>query len=121
MARIRVQKPLDQLLKEVQTDSFLALLGKYQATDSQGRYLHWNDFQWRVEKGDPALEAWVATKLARKAIAKNLSLLPADGDHDFNYCVPDSLFAQLHRIDQLTGGGRQISGGEVLSSQDNNP
>ena len=121
MARIRVQKPLDQLLKEIQTDAFLALLGKYQATDSQGRYLHWNDFQWRVEKGDPQLAAWVATKLARKAIAKNLPLLQADGDRDFNYCVPDSLFVQLHRIDQLTGGGRQISCGEVLSSQDNNP
>jgi hypothetical protein len=56
------------------------LLGKYQATDSQGRYLHWNDFQWRVEKGDPPLAAWVATNLARKAITKNLPLLQADGD-----------------------------------------
>ena len=120
MARIRVQKPLDQLLKEIQTDAFLALLGKYQATDSQGRYLHWNDFQWRVEKGDPALAAWVATKLARKAIAKNLPLLQADGDRNFNYCVPDSLFAQLHRIDQLTGGGREINDGEVFSNQDKN-
>jgi Fic family protein len=118
MARIRVQKPLDQLLKEIQTDAFLSLLGKYQPTDSQGRYLHWNDFQWRVEKGDPPLAAWVATKFARKAIAKNLPLLQADGDRYFNYCVPDSLFSQLHRIDQLTGGGQQISGGEVLSSQD---
>ena len=120
MARIRVQKPLDQLLKEIQTDAFLALLGKYQATDSQGRYLHWNDFQWRVEKGDPELAAWIATKFARKAIAKNLSLLPAEGDRYFNYCVPDSLFAQLYRIDQLMGSGREISGGEVLSSQDKN-
>lgn len=80
MARIRVKKLLDQLLKEVQTDAFLSLLGKYQATDSQGRYLHWNNFQWRVEKGDPPLAAWVATELARKAIAKNLPLLQADGD-----------------------------------------
>jgi Fic family protein len=118
MARIRVQKPLDQLLKEIQTDAFLPLLGKYQATDSQGRYLHWNDFQWRVEKGDPELAAWVATKLARKAIAKNLSLLQADGDRCFNYCIPESLCAQLHRIDQLIGGGREINDGEVFSNQD---
>jgi Fic family protein len=107
-------------LKEIQTDAFLPLLGKYQATGSQGRYLHWNDFQWRVEKGDPALAAWLATKLARKAIAKNLSLLQAEGDRNFNYCVPDSLFAQLHRIDQLTGGGREINDGEVFSNQNKN-
>ena len=131
MARIRLPKPFTHLFQEFRefqesqgdyflSDVFLPLTEKYRATDSQGGYWHWNDFQWRVEKGDPESVAWFATKLARKGIAKNLSLLQADGDRNFNYCVPDSLFAQLHRIDQLTGGGREISDGEVLSSQDKN-
>ncbi|VXD11408.1 hypothetical protein [Planktothrix paucivesiculata] len=63
MARIRVPKPLILLLQEVEPEKFLPLLGKYGATDSQGRYLHWNDFKWRVKSGDNELAAW--SELAR--------------------------------------------------------
>lgn len=118
MARIRVPKPLLQLMQELKPDAFLPLMGKYRATDSQGRYLHWDEFKWRVDQGDDELAAWVVTKFARQTISKKLSLLQAEGDHYFSYCIPDSLFAQLHTIDKITGGGRDISDGAFVSSNE---
>ncbi|WP_148096713.1 Fic family protein, partial [Aphanothece sacrum] len=120
MARIRVARPFSQLLEDVNPQKFLPLLGKYGAADSQGRYLHWNDFKWRVESDDDELAAWVATKISRKTIAKNLSLLQAENDHCFSYCIPDSLFTQLHIIDKMTGGGREINDGAFVSSSEKN-
>jgi Fic family protein len=120
MARIRVPKPLVLLLQKVEPEKFLPLLGKYGATDSQGRYLHWNDFKWRVKSGDDELAAWIATKIARKAITKNLPLLKAEGDYCFSYCVPDSLFAQLYAIDTMTGGSRENSNSILGSSPSKN-
>lgn len=114
MARIRVPKPFSQLLQEVEPQKFLPLLGKYGATDDRGRYLHWNDFKWRIDRGDDELAAWVATKFARTALIKSLPLLQSEHDSCFKYCVPDSLIAQLHFIDKITGGGREI--GDLVGS-----
>jgi hypothetical protein len=61
MARIRVPTPLIQLMKDVKPEILVSLMSKYQATNSQGKYLHWNDFKWRVEKGDEEVLAWIAT------------------------------------------------------------
>jgi Fic family protein len=119
MPRIRVPKPFLELIKEVKPETFL-LMGKYQVTNSQGKYLHWNEFKWRVEKGDEELAAWTATKLSRKAIAKNLVNLQAEGDRYFSYCIPNSLFAKLHLVDRMTGGGRKISDGLSMSTDDKN-
>ena len=78
------------------------LLGRYGATDHQGRYLHWDKFLWRVEKGVGDEEAWLATKIARKAITKLIPQLKGYKNSDnFSYCIPDSLFAQLHHIDKI--------------------
>ncbi len=119
MARIRTPKPLNTLLREVESEKYIPLFGKYGATDSQGRYLHWNDFKWRVKRGDDELSAWVATKFARKAIAQNLPL-QAEGDFCFSYCIPNSLFAQLYTIDKMTGGGREIGDSTFVSSYEKN-
>lgn len=119
MGRIRAPKPLDKLLQEVKPVKYIPLLGKYRATDCQGRYLHWNDFMWRVKQADDSLAAWVAAKFARKAISKNLPL-QAEGDRYFSYCVPDSLFAQLHTIDKMIGSGRELSDTTLISSYGKN-
>ncbi|MDJ0615490.1 MAG: Fic family protein [Calothrix sp. MO_192.B10] len=119
MARIRTPKPLHTLLQELEPEKYIPLLGKYGATDSKGRYLHWNDFKWRVKRGDDELAAWVATKFARQAIAQDLPLR-AEDDFCFSYCIPNSLFAQLHTIDKMTGGGRQIGDGTFVSSYEKN-
>jgi Fic family protein len=120
MAKIRVPEPLKQLLLKIKHGDFGNLLEKYGVTDSQGRYLHWDEFQWRVDKGDDVDTAWYATRFARKILDKDLNLLKSEGDRCFSYCVPDSLFAQLHAIDKLSGGGRTISEGELVSAAEKN-
>ncbi|MEG3438050.1 Fic family protein [Pannus brasiliensis CCIBt3594] len=117
MARIREPKPLNELIQDVTPEELVPLMRKYRATDAQGRYFHWHEFQWRVEKGDDKLKAWTATKFARISITKKLPL-QAEDDRCFSYCVPDSLFARLHRIDKMTGGGREIDEGTLVSSRE---
>jgi Fic family protein len=101
MARIRVPESLSQLMAEITPELSIQLTGlieKYRATDLRGRYLHWNDFKWRVEKGDNEVAAWIATKIARRSIAKELPLLQAEGDRYFSFCVPESLSMKLDAI-----------------------
>ena len=104
MARIRVPRSFSQLETDVKPAEWVPLMAKYRVTDSRGRYLHWNDFQWRVEKGDDTLAAWYATKVARMAISQEFPL-KAEDNRFFSYCIPESLFAQLHTIDTLVGRG----------------
>ena len=117
MPRIRVPKPYLELIKEIKPETF-SLMGKYQITNPQGKYLHWDEFKWRVEKGDEEVAAWTATKILRQGIAKKLVTLQAEGDHHFSYCIPNSLSAKLHSIDRMTGGGRKISDGLSMSTDD---
>lgn len=119
MSRIRVPKTFLELIREIKPETF-SLMGKYQTTDSKGKYLHWDEFKWRVEKGDNEVAAWTVTKLARKGIAKNLVTLQAERDRYFSYCVPNSLSAKLHSIDRMTGGGRQINDGLLISTDEKN-
>lgn len=119
MGRIRVPQSFTQLMKEVNPEVLASLLGKYRAIDLKGRYLAWDEFQWRVDSEDDKSAAWVATKFARFAISRTLPL-QAEADRAFRYCVPDSLFAQLHGIDKMTGGGREITDGAFVSSNEKN-
>lgn len=119
MARIKVPKPISQLMNEIEPAKFLPLLSKYSATDSKGRYLHWVDFKWRVSQGDDELAAWTSTRITRKSRANDLPLLQAEEDRCFNYCIPDSLFAKLHSIDKMIGSGHEISDrNSFISSED---
>ena len=120
MARIREPKPAKNLFHQVKPEKLIELMGKYHATDAKGRYLHWDEFKWRVEAGDDEESAWLATKVSRKSIAKNLSLLKAEGDRCFSYSVPDSLYPQLHEIDRMIGGGQRLSDGAFTSSTEKN-
>ncbi len=108
MSQIRVPKAFSKLMGEVAPETFLPLLNKYGVTDRKGRYLHWHEFKWRVEKGDNEIAAWIVTKIARTSRANYLHLLQADQDVSFSYCIPDSLFAQLHSIDKMMGGWQEI-------------
>jgi Fic family protein len=120
MARIRTPQPFLQLMAEIKPVAWLPLLDKYRSTDTQGQYLHWNDFKWRVEKGDEEVVAWLATKIARRTISKQLPTLPANDDQHFSYCLPDSIMTQLHAIDQMIGGGRDLSNNVFVSSNEQN-
>ncbi|PWQ96935.1 Fic family protein [Leucothrix arctica] len=120
MARIRKPKNMNALTEALGTE-FLTKLPKlmvdYRATNSDGAYLHWDQFIWRIPKGANAEEAWLATKYSRMATRKNLVELKAKDDASFfSYCIPDSLLAKLHYIDKKTGGGHSLSESSFMSS-----
>jgi Fic family protein len=119
MARIRIVESVAALLQTIQPEQFLPLMGQYGPIDPKGRYLHWNDFKWRVKSGDDELAAWLATKLARRAITQTLPL-ETEGEQFFSYCLPSSLVAKLHAIDQLTLAGQGSNGTTLTSGSDKN-
>ena len=82
----------------------LNYIQKYKAEDHKGRYLYWDKFRWRVEKGDDPLIAWWATKLSRFSQYKVIDY--ADKfDKSFMFCTPDTLQANLHHITQFSAEG----------------
>jgi hypothetical protein len=97
-------------VKEVEYEKVVMLFGRYHETDRKGRYLHWDEFKWRVERGDDEIAAWVATKITRKARAKHLQL-QAEKESCFIYSIPDSLYARLYSIDKMMGRGQEIRNG----------
>ena len=131
MSKIRVPKPFSDLVNEFKNKNepdvdhefeekkVVPSLSKYGATDRKGRYLHWDEFKWRVERGDDELVAWVATKINRKARAKYLQQLQADKESCFSYNIPDSLHARLYSIDKMIAKGQEIrDGNNFISSSD---
>ena len=121
MGRIRKPLSLMSLWKSIPQDDpelFFHLLSKYKVTDSKGRYHHWDKFKWRVDEEDDEKLAWLATKIARKAVSKPLTVLQAQNESFFSYCIPNSLLAQLHQIDTMTGGGYTLSNSNFLISSD---
>jgi Fic family protein len=115
MSKIRVPKHFSELVKDVEYEKVVPLLSKYGATDRKGRYLHWDEFKWRVERGDNEIAAWVATKITRKARAKHLQL-QAEKESCFIYSIPDSLHARLYSIDKMIGRGQEIRDGNNFIS-----
>lgn len=121
MVKIRTPQSLSslfELIPQKNPEYLLDLLSKYKVTDSKGKYYHWNEFQWRVVKGDDKELAWLATKISRRTVSKSLNLLQAKDESCFSYCIPNSLLAQLHQIDTMTGGGNALSNSAFLVSSD---
>lgn len=77
---------------------------KYKAEDHKGRYLYWDQFRWRVAKGDDPLIAWWAAKLARFTQYKSIPYRDKYGK-SFVFCTPDTLQAKLHKITQFSAEG----------------
>lgn len=101
MAKSRVEKaPAFNIPDDFQ--SILPFITKYEATDAEGRYLHWNQLKWRVPKDDAEL-IWKAVKFKRMSQYKSLSLKDEDGN-PFVYCRPHSMEALLHQLVKLAGG-----------------
>jgi Fic family protein len=121
MGKIKKTQSLSSLWKLIPQDNpelFINLLNKYKVTDKKGRYLHWNEFKWRVDTGDEEQLAWLATKISRKAVSKLLTILQGKAESCFSYCIPNSLLAQLHQIDTMTGGGYTLSNSDFFVCSD---
>ncbi len=104
MAKDRIEEPprADNIFQKIDCKEFSEFLLKYSAVDSKGRYLHWNEFKWRVGSGDDPKKAWFATKMNRMNLLKNLELYDKAGKN-FKFCVPDSLRSKIYQIEKLAG------------------
>lgn len=76
----------------------------YKMTDNKGRYLHWDKLRHlEPPQGVTVSEWWTLIKLCRLAQAQKLPI-GSKNRLPFNYCVPDSIQAQLHWLDMHTAG-----------------
>lgn len=74
------------------------------ATDSKGRYLHWDQMRHREPpKNLTPEEWWLSTKIARKQLHKELNLKDED-QKPFVFTTPDFVLKELHWLDQNTAG-----------------
>ncbi|MFM2479957.1 Fic family protein [Celerinatantimonas sp. YJH-8] len=121
MARFRTPPNKEDVLAKVRkldAIQMLRLANAAKPTTDQGEYLHWDKFKWRQGKDVDAELAWFGTKFSRNSISKDLIKLTAKHDEHFKFCVPDSLWANLHYIDIKTGGGQKIGDSLFVSSRD---
>ncbi|KLT71995.1 Fic family protein [Neisseria arctica] len=81
---------------------------EFSVTDEKGRYLHWDKFR-RIHTEDTRMK-WRVVKESRRKIQKPIGF---PFEHQFWFCIPDSLQAQLHLIDKSCGsniGTSNLSG-----------
>lgn len=101
MAKERVEKaPSLSLPKDLEL--IVPLLNDCDVTDSEGRYLHWSQFKWRVQK-EKAEILWKAVKFKRISQYKSIGLTDENGQA-FKYCTPHSMEATLYQLVKIAGG-----------------
>lgn len=87
---------------------------EFSVTDENGTYLHWDKFR-RIHTEDTRMK-WRAVKESRRKIRKPIDF---SFEHQFWFCIPDSLQARLHLIDKSCGStiGTSSLGGFGRSEQ----
>lgn len=93
--------------------SIIGLLDKCEITDPQGRYLHWNQFKWRVPS-DRVVLLWKVVKFKRQTQYSQIGLSDPQGQ-PFVYCTPASMEAMLYQITARAGGKVGAVGGAAAS------
>lgn len=74
-----------------------------------GKYRHWDTFRHAPPaKQFTAEEQWIAVKLARRALYRELPLKDVQG-RPFQYALPNPALEMLHQIDRSAGGNIQGS------------
>lgn len=111
MAKQVVEKAPDLDLSRV--GEFITHLSKYEVIDAQGRYLHWDQFKWRVPASEAQL-AWQAVKFKRHSISKPVGLFD-DKEREFRYCTPTTVESKLHEIVKVAGGNVGAIDGNAAS------
>ena len=102
MAKPSVERAPNFKISEVDYEKIGKYFVEYDATDDQGRYLHWNLLKWRVPQAE-AKDIWSAIKFKRTIQMKYIALA-CDKDNIFTYSTPHSMEAKLHKIIKVAGG-----------------
>src|SRR5207247_8115367 len=78
------------------------------------RYLHWDRLRhYKPPEGYTSEELWLAVKLQRMGFLKPIPLRDKQG-HQFQFCVPELVLENLHRID--VGAGAAIGVPEQITN-----
>ncbi|MDW5417814.1 Fic family protein [Iodobacter sp. CM08] len=115
MAKPKVERAPTFELGSMDFPQIQKYLPLYDLTDSQGRYLHWNQLKWRVPR-DEAQNIWFAIKFQRFMQLKEIDLKDEQGE-SFSYCTPNSIEARLHQVIKTAGGTVGIVAGAAASMQ----
>lgn len=101
--------PLDDCLADLAEVITRGVFNKLSATDTKGRYLHWDELRHRRPPEELSPNAWWATfKLARTS-SRRLPLTDEDGN-PFTFNLPDPVLRRLHEIDSSTHGAIGMEG-----------
>ncbi|HHR6458473.1 TPA: hypothetical protein ACS772_003999, partial [Providencia alcalifaciens] len=92
---------LSTIINNDNKEELVKLFKYHRVTDEQGRYHHWDDFQYRVEKGVNASYAWTIQKLARMSQIQSLPYKSKDGV-DAKINIIPSMHKACSLIDQQT-------------------
>lgn len=80
------------------------ILNEIKATDSKGRYLHWDKIRHlKPPEGLTSEQWWTGIKLHRRNLSKTLPLKDKHGEL-FKFCTIDAIQEDLHWLDMNTAG-----------------
>lgn len=110
----------DNLLRSMFADRarlerYVALVGDARLGPApDGKYRHWDTFRHAPpDTNYSAEEQWLAVKVARRAIYRELPLRDVRGEH-FRYALPNPALEMLHQVDRNAGGN--IQGSELVTN-----
>jgi len=89
------------ILSRTTHEDFMKLMPYHRVTDPKGRYHHWDEFQYRVEKGTNAVDAWIVQKGARNAQIQHINYYDKQGMEAKINIIP-SMHKACSLIDQQT-------------------
>ncbi|WP_064791878.1 Fic family protein [Shewanella woodyi] len=115
MAKPSVERAPAFELSKVDYEKIGKYFDQYNATDDQGRYLHWNLLKWRVPTAE-ARDIWAAIKFKRTLQMKYVPIT-CDKGNLFSYSIPHSMEAKLHKVIQVAGGSVGAVAGSVASDR----
>ncbi len=100
------------LYEALSPDQSRRIIGMLSPVDAKGRYLHWQDvLDRRPPEGTERETLWVALKMGREGIARDLPLFDVAG-RPLQFTNVDDVQRLVHEVDQLIGG-RPGAAGDV--------
>jgi len=105
----RKPPPFDTLLGSLKPRRLEQVLSAPVGPTHEDAYLHWDKLRFLKPPGDLNCEEWwLATKIARLRLLKDLPLCDVEG-HPFQFCMPDRAQELAFKITQDAGGAIQMS------------
>jgi Fic family protein len=106
----------DAILRTLPGERFFEILPATAQQDGS-EYLHWDKLRHlEPPEGLSHAEWWLGIKMSRNALRRSMPLTDSEGRAFAYSSVPDSIFRQLHRVDQECSGS--IAMAEVVTADE---